>query len=142
MLRRDRVMDGSEPSLDIRIAVFASDPETLDSLTDYLRAAGARALPMRELRLAERVDVIVLFGDEFDTAPTKRFVLAWAGAGASRPILIVATGRQEIVDSVRGDSGAVVLRRPVWGWVLLAAIRSAIRDVALTRVAHSPKSPA
>lgn len=135
-------MDGSEPSLDIRIAVFASDPETLDSLTDYLRAAGARALPMRELRVVEPVDVVVLFGDEFDTASTTRFVLAWAGSGASRPILIVATGRQEVVDSVRGDGGAVVLRRPVWGWVLLAAIRAAIRDVAQTKAASLPTSSA
>jgi hypothetical protein len=132
-------MAGSEPSLDMRVAVFSSDPETLDGLTDYLRAAGARALPMRELRYVEPVDVIVLFGDDFDAASAKRFVRAWASAKAARPVLILTTSHQELADDVRAEKSAIVLRRPVWGWVLLAAIRSAIGDVAVTRAARLPK---
>jgi hypothetical protein len=80
-----------------------------------------------------------LFGDDFDAALTKQFVRAWTEADASRPVLILTTSRPEVADSVRADNRAIVLRRPVWGWVLLAAIRSAISELAETKSARLPK---
>jgi hypothetical protein len=131
----------SRPSLDIDVAVFSRDPETLDGLTDYLRAAGARALPRRELKLEERADVIVLFGDDFDAASSDRFVTDWVRVPpARRCVLILVTSHTALAGSVRHDERAVVLRRPVWGWVLLAAIGSAIRDTARQASTSAPEA--
>jgi hypothetical protein len=116
--------------LELRVAVFARDPETLDGLTDYLRAAGARALPRRDLILAGRADVIVLFGDDFDSEAPATFVREWIGAPARRSVLILVTSNGSLADCARSQDRAVVLRRPVWGWVLLAAIQSGLRDAA------------
>jgi hypothetical protein len=112
------------------VAVFARDPETLDGLTDYLRAAGARALPKRNLVPAEGADVIVLFGDDFDSAASEQFVREWVSSPTRRCVLILVTSHGSLADRVRSDLRAVVLRRPVWGWVLLAAIQRALRDMA------------
>jgi hypothetical protein len=119
----------SAPFLDMRVAVFARDPETLDGLTDYLRARGAGALSKRDLLRTERADVIVLFGDDFDSASSDQFVSEWVGASARRCMLILVTSRGPLADRVRSDKRAVVLRRPVWGWVLLPAIQSALWTV-------------
>lgn len=67
----------SSPSPELRVAVLARDPETLDGLTDYLRAAGAHAVPKRDLVLKEHAEVIVLFGDDFDRAASAQFVREW-----------------------------------------------------------------
>jgi hypothetical protein len=119
----------SSPPLELEVAVFARDPETLDGLTDYLRAAGARALPKRDLLRTERADVIVLFGDDFDSEASDTFVREWVSAPARRCVLILVTSHEPLADCARSDHRAVVLKRPVWGWVLLAAIQSGLRDM-------------
>jgi DNA-binding response OmpR family regulator len=111
----------------MHVAVLARDPETLDGLTDYLRAAGARVLSRHDLQLAERADVLVFFGDDFDSSSSDHFVREWVSAPARRCILVLVTSNGPLADRVRFDKRAVVLRRPVWGWVLLAAIQSALR---------------
>ena len=133
------VVPAPSSPLELRVAVFARDPETLDGLTDYLRAAGARAVPRSDLNVAERAEVIVLFGDDFDRVASEQFVRAWAGSPAQRCILILVTSHGDLADSVRSDRRAVVLRRPVWGWVLLGAIQSGLRDIA--RLAATAEPP-
>lgn len=128
----------SPPSLELRVAVFATDPETLDGLTDYLRAAGARAIPRNDLTLAERAEVIVLFGDDFEPAASEELVRAWAASRGPRAILILVTSQGSLAESVRPDPRAVVLRRPVWGWVLLAAIQSGLRDATRLEAGADP----
>src|SRR5579863_1766204 len=120
----------ASPARELRVAVLARDPETLDGLTDYLRGAGARALPGRGLALSESAEVVVLFGDDFDSAASTQFVRQWTGARVHRSVLILVTGDDSLAESARSDPRAVVLRRPVWGWVLLAAIKSGLQRCA------------
>src|SRR5258708_6389751 len=120
-------MPGLALSLDLDVVVFARDRETVDGLTDYLRAAGARTVSKSELVLPGRGDVLIVFGDDFDAESSLRFVRQWATASIEPCRMILVTSREALSESVRSDPRARVLRRPVWGWVLMAALRSGER---------------
>jgi hypothetical protein len=121
-------MPKSAPVLDVSVALVGRDPETLDGLTEYLHRVGARPRSEREVRLTtEQADVVVLFGDDFEEASVRRFLAEWSGTTNNRSILVLVTSDPAAAEKVSGDPNAVVLRRPVWGWVLLGAIRTAMQ---------------
>jgi hypothetical protein len=123
-------MRNAEAPLEVRVAVLARDPETLDGVTGYLRAAGGRPRPSQELRW-DGESVVVLFGDDFDDELSERFVREWPRAGGRRPVLVLVTSRDRLAaPAMAGDRAIVLLRRPVWGWVLLTAIRRAMEQAA------------
>ena len=109
-------------SLRVRVVVVARDPETRDGYAEYLLAVGARAQTRSELEVPSGVDVVILFGDEFDPGSSERFIDDWSRMGARRCRMILVTNREALASRVSSDSRASVLRRPLWGWVLLAAV--------------------
>jgi hypothetical protein len=111
-------------SLNVHVVVVARGPETRDGYADYLRAVGARAQTQSELTVPSDVDLVILFGDDFDLASSQKFVDDWSRLGASRCRMILVTNHEALAARVRSDPLASVLRRPLWGWVLLAAVCS------------------
>jgi hypothetical protein len=123
-------MPGLESTLSTSVVVLARDPETIDGLAEYLRSRGARLQLHRELEVPEGAGVIVMFGDEFDSASARRFIADWRETKRGRLALILVTAHATLGRDLAGDQNATVLARPVWGWVLMSAIRSVLRQTS------------
>jgi hypothetical protein len=110
------------------VAIVSRNPETLDGLQAYLSGAGVASRCTSEIDDCWHVApastlAFVLFPDDF---PWERAVAALASLAAERPralpVLVTAHPKRfaELADATR----VVVVPKPVWGWMILDAIRA------------------
>lgn len=111
------------------VAIFSTNPETLDGLETYLRSVGVQAKGRRTLEQCSDLTsastlAIVLFPDDFPWETVIATVAELAERCASTLRLLVTSQPQRYERLVSGRSNVMVVPRPVWGWTLLDAIRS------------------
>lgn len=113
---------------DFEVALVATNPETLDGLQAYLRAAGLSARCVREIETCFRHSgagptAFVIFPDDF----------AWESVTAALDdgdkhrqdaLRIVVTAQPKRLESRGQSEHVVIVPRPAWGWTILDAIRA------------------
>ncbi len=112
--------------LDVKLSVIGNDRETIDGVQEYLLRAGAGVRTTAFLEEAQfcavGADAVILFADHYPLELALRTVVELS-VGL---IVIVTAEVGYFSDSRTAESLAprvVVLRRPVWGWMLLDAVR-------------------
>ena len=130
LLRVDR-MPSRPRGHPIHVTIVSDNPETIDGLEGYLRAAGAITQSTRELETSAQLvpifaAAIVLFPDDFSSEVVFRTL---ADLRAKRPhALIVLVTREprrfEALPSLDERVAPVVVPKPAWGWSILDAIRA------------------
>lgn len=120
----------ANPISGIKVLIVSTDNETIDGMQAYLSRVGASAQTVT--KLAEAVEgaktaqAVVLFADDY-TKDSAIETLAELRNRLSARVVIVVSDEVDFFASIgAGEStGALtVLRRPIWGWMLLDAIRS------------------
>jgi len=110
------------------VLIVSESPETLDGVQDYLSRFGARVSAVTRteeaLRAVTSSDALLLFADDYPSAAVCAVLTA-----AARQLCVVVTEDVEAMRSrVSGAEKQVFLRRPVWGWMLLDALRAEPSD--------------
>ena len=117
--------------LNRRVTIISQNPETLDSVQEYLSRFGAAATGVSRLKDISHgldgTDVVLLFADDYPHED----VVSTLSAAVEKLCIVVT----QDIDSLRGvhrsgsDVGTLVLlRRPVWGWMLLDVLRNESSD--------------
>lgn len=115
----------TKPSADV--VIVATNPETIDGLETYLRAAHISARCTTELDrcvglIGRGTLAFVIFPDDFAQDSVLSVIAQLEQrCPAAVPVLITANAPR-FVDRV--PSHVVVMARPVWGWSILDAIRA------------------
>ncbi len=127
----------------LHVTIVSDNPETIDGLETYLRAAGVTTQSTRYLEKSRTMippsgAALVLFPDDFPNAAVLATV---ADLRMERPraLLVLVTREPKQFQALPSIAGAVpplVVHKPAWGWTILDAIRANI-DVAPTK----PKGP-
>lgn len=119
--------------LDVTLTLVGNDRETLDSVQQYFLRAGGRVRTTSWLEAAHTYaansDAVILFADHY----SPEFALRTALELAVGTLIIVTADVGFFSPSRTAQSVAprvVVLRSPVWGWMLLEAVRSGTRGDA------------
>jgi hypothetical protein len=114
--------------MNVSIALASTNRETLDGVQEYFTRVGARLSNISKLddalRATERVDVVVLFADDYPREAILKVV-----SELSVKLIIVVTGDVNAYAPRAAKGGAprvLVLARPAWGWMLLDAVRMAV----------------
>jgi len=115
----------------IHVTVVSDNPETLDGLESYLRAAGATVQSTRRLEkcpvmVPAFAAAIVLFPDDF---PRDAVFRTLAELHSQRPnaLLVLVTSEPKQFQGLPSGDGRIaplVVPKPVWGWTILDAIRA------------------
>ncbi len=117
---------GPEP---LHVTIVSANPETLDGLQTYLRQAGVDARGTREIESGVAMDphpsAAVFFPDEY---PPDDVLKEVARLRRERPqVLVVLVTREPQRFAKALEAGehtsTIVVPKPVWGWVILDAIR-------------------
>jgi hypothetical protein len=119
--------------LDVTLTLIGNDRETLDGVQQYFLRAGARVRTTAWLESAHSYvassDAVILFADHY----SPEFALRTALELCVGTLIIVTAEVGFFTPSRTAQSVAprvVVLRSPVWGWMLLEAVRSGTRGNA------------
>jgi len=113
--------------LNLKLTLIGNDRETLDSVQEYFLRAGAGVRTTSRLEdvhpAVAGVDAVILFADHYARDDALRIVVELS----VRTIIVVTADVAFFSASrtARSVAGRVfVLRRPVWGWMLIDAVRS------------------
>ena len=113
--------------LDLKLTVIGNDHGTLDGVQEYFLRAGAR---VRTTGLIEEAgaaaadaDVVILFADHY---PRQLALQTATELGVQTLIIVTAeVGFFNVSRTAPCVASRIfVLRSPVWGWMLLDAVRS------------------
>lgn len=113
--------------MDVKLALIANDRETVDGVQQYLLRAGARVSSTSWLGEAHAAcadaDAVILFADHYSREEALEVVLQLG----VRLVIVVTAEVAYFSESRTAERAAprlIVLPRPVWGWMLLDAVRS------------------
>lgn len=116
------------PPLDV--TVIADNPETLDSLHDYLSRVGVASNATRTLRsatlLPPAATSVVIFPDDFSVDEVVTSITALRATRPRLLIVLVTSAPQRFRAALDPDERSLppmVLPRPAFGWIILDAIR-------------------
>jgi hypothetical protein len=113
----------------LRVTIVSANPETLDGLQSYLRQAGVDARGTRDIECGAAMDpypsAAVFFPDEY---PADNVLKEIGRLRSERPqllIVLVTREPQRFAKALDAPEHAptIVVPKPVWGWVILDAIR-------------------
>ncbi|MBI2393953.1 MAG: hypothetical protein HYV09_30565 [Deltaproteobacteria bacterium] len=103
-------------------AVVAKRRETRRSVHEYLARLGAVVRPLREVnKVEDAFDGFVMFPDELSVDEASR-TLALLRRHYPDARVVVITNHLDRYPT--HDPGVIVLRIPVWGWMIAEALRS------------------
>jgi hypothetical protein len=113
--------------LEVKLTLIGKDHGTMDGVQEYFLRAGARVRTTSWLEEASScaadADAVILFADHF---PRQLALKTSLELGVGTVIVVTAeTGYFSIARTTeRLAARFLVLRSPVWGWMLLDAVRS------------------
>jgi hypothetical protein len=122
-------MKSRKATTDHRVAVVASNPETLDGILDYLQRAGVQPMGSRRLegllRATPAPTAAVLFPDDFETPDLTRAVAELRRLHPAARLLLITREPQRFkqLAAPDGDWAPLVLPNPSFGWAIVDAIR-------------------
>ena len=126
------------------VAIAATNPETLDGLSSYLRGVGVGVRCMRDpsecagFASASKTRVaVVIFPDDFRW---EKVVATLADLASLRPTVlpVLVTAYPQRFETVRAAEEVIIMPRPVWGWTILDAIRAQVARQESIRRAKAP----
>jgi len=129
----------------VTVAIVATNPETLDGLSSYLRGVGVGVRCTRDpaewagFALASKTSVaVVMFPDDFRW---EKVVTMLADLAALRPTVlpVLVTAHPQKFETVRAADDVIIMPRPVWGWTILDAIRTQVARQESDRQAKVPR---
>jgi hypothetical protein len=127
--RGTHVADVARDMLDAKLALIGTDPGTMDGVQEYFLRAGAAvcatALLEEAHAAAAGADAVILFADHYPRQSALRTVVELCVG-----TVIVVTTEVGFFSVSRTEQSVaprvLVLRGPVWGWMLLDAVRSGL----------------
>jgi hypothetical protein len=110
-----------------KLTLVSANAETLRSVEDYLANFGARLSSTSRLTElaadteAFGADAVVVFADDYAPADVRAALRT-----LSLPLTVIVTTERAEYESLHRELPGVMilLPRPIWGWVLLDAVRS------------------
>jgi len=119
----------AHPPDPLHVTIVSANPETLDGLQTYLRQAGVDARGTREIESGVAMDphpsAAVFFPDEY---PADHVLKEIGRLRKERPqvlVVLVTSQPHRFAKALDGSehTNTIVVPKPVWGWVILDAIR-------------------
>jgi hypothetical protein len=114
----------------LHVRIIAANEETLGGLQAYLRQAGVDAYGTSQLvhdkASDRRPSAVILFPDDFQTNDVLQEVNRLRRI-KPQPLIVLVTREpqrfSDVLDVEEGSQAPVLVPKPVWGWVILDAIR-------------------
>ncbi len=109
--------------------IVSGNAETLDGLQAYLRQAGLDARGTRQVdgsRAVGSPSAVVFFPDDFPRDSVLREVRRLRREDPSVVVLLVTSEPRRFAEALSTDDGSatpIIVPKPVWGWLILDAIR-------------------
>jgi hypothetical protein len=124
-------MNRPAPTESLRVTVVGDNVRTIESLREYLAAAGVESRATRSLSESvtgqTNVDALVIFPDEFGTNEVLCTIEALQKKHPKLQLLLVTSAPRSYQGSRLMDveRPPILLPKPAFGWSILDAVRTA-----------------